>query len=49
MFKEKVIVITGGAHGIGRCMAEAFQREGGRVEVIDIAQGGLYVGDLSKK
>ena len=49
MFKDKVIVITGGAHGIGKCMAEEFTKAGGKVEVIDIAPGDHYVGDLSKK
>ncbi len=49
MFKDKVIVITGGAHGIGKCMAEEFKKAGGKVEVIDIAEGDHYVGDLSKK
>ena len=49
MFKDKVIVITGGAHGIGRCMAEEFKKAGGKVEIIDIARGDHYVGDLSKK
>ena len=33
---KKHIVITGGANGIGRCIAEAFLREGADVTVIDI-------------
>lgn len=48
-FKDKVVIITGGAHGIGRATAEAFAREGALVEVIDVAEGDHYVGDISKK
>ena len=49
MFKDKVVVITGGAHGIGKCMAEEFTKAGAKVQVIDIAPGDHYVGDISKK
>lgn len=34
-YKDKVIVITGGAHGIGRCIAQQFKQEGALVCVID--------------
>lgn len=30
-FKDKVAVITGGAQGIGRCVAEEFQKAGATV------------------
>ena len=48
-FKNKVAVITGGAHGIGKAIAEAFSEEGADVVVIDKAEGNHYVGDISKK
>ena len=49
MFQNKVVVITGGASGIGKCIAEEFQKAGAQVCVIDKAQGDHYVGDISKK
>lgn len=48
-FKDKVVVITGGAHGIGKTTKEAFESGGAMVEVIDLAAGDHYVGDISKK
>ena len=49
MFQNKVVVITGGASGIGKCIAEEFQKAGAKVCIIDKAQGDHYVGDISKK
>ena len=49
MFTDKVVVITGGAHGIGLCMAQEFERQGAHVCVIDKAEGNHYVGDISDK
>lgn len=49
MFKDKIVVITGAAHGIGKTTKEAFEAEGAIVEVIDIVKGDHYVGDISKK
>lgn len=48
-FKGKTAVITGGAHGIGLCIAQEFQKRGAEVEVIDIREGDHFTGDLSKK
>lgn len=48
-FENKVVVITGGAQGIGRCMAEAFRNEGATVCVIDKQEGDHFVGDLADK
>ena len=49
MFQNKVIVITGGANGIGNCIAEEFTKQGAHVCVIDRAEGSHYVGDIASK
>ncbi len=48
-FAGKVIVITGGAHGIGKAVADAFRAEGAVIHVIDIRQGSWFVGDVGDK
>ena len=48
-FTNKVVVITGGAHGIGLCTAEEFRKNGAHVCVIDCVEGDHYVGDIGDK
>ena len=49
MFQNKVAVITGGAKGIGKCIADEFINNGAAVCVIDKLPGNHFVGDISDK
>ena len=49
MFKDKVVVVTGGANGIGKCIADEFRKQGACVYVVDRQEGDHFVGDISKK
>ena len=48
-FKDRIAVVTGGAQGIGRCIAEEFQKAGAHVCVIDKQPGNHFVGDIADK
>ncbi len=48
-FENKVAVITGGANGIGKCIAEEFRKKGAIVHVIDKSEGEHFVGDISDR
>jgi len=49
MFQDKVAVITGGAGGIGKCIAEEFRKNGAHVCVIDCVDGDHFVGDIAEQ
>ena len=48
-FQDKIVVITGGARGIGKCIREQFEASGATVCVIDLLGNDDFVGDLSDK
>ena len=47
--KDQVVIVTGGAKGIGRCIADEFRSQGAIVYVVDKHEGEHFVGDISKK
>lgn len=49
IFQDIVVVVTGGAQGIGKCIADEFRKEGAAVCIIDKQEGGHFVGDISQK
>ena len=48
-FQDKIIVVTGGGHGIGKCICREFRKEGAVVCDIDLRPGGYYTGDIGEQ
>ena len=48
-FEGKITVVTGGAHGIGKAIADGFRSEGAVVHIIDIKPGDWFVGDVGNQ
>lgn len=48
-FKNKIVVITGGARGIGKCIREKFEEAGATVCIIDLIENDYFIGDISDK
>lgn len=49
MFRDKVVVVTGGVKGIGKCICEEFEKAGAKVCIIDILDNPYFVGDIAKE
>ena len=48
-FENKVVVVTGGARGIGKAICEHFEKEGAHVCLIDLLENDFFVGDIADK
>lgn len=48
-FKDKVVVLTGGAKGIGKCIKEMFENQGAHVCTIDLLENDYFKGNVGNK
>ena len=48
-FRDRVAVVTGGARGIGKAIADAFRAGGAAVYIIDSQPGDWFVGDVGDR
>ena len=48
-FENKVVVLTGGVKGIGRCIKETFEKQGAHVCIIDVLDNDYFVGSIGNK
>ena len=48
-FENKVVVVTGGAQGIGKCICEEFEKLGAKVCTIDLQENNYFQGDVADK
>ena len=48
-FQNKVVVVTGGAQGIGQCICEEFEKAGAYVCIIDLQENAYFQGNLADK
>ena len=48
-FQNKVVVVTGGVQGIGKCICDMFREAGATVCVIDVQSNDYFTGDLASK